>query len=302
MITPQPLSAGDKVIIVSTSRMITSDQIKYAIEKLESWGLIVDLADNVYDRFGYFSGDDSVRLKNLQKALDSTEYKAVFCSRGGYGLSRLVDDLDTTGLINSPKWIIGFSDITALHLLLNKHGMESVHGVMPVQFEYEGIEESLNSLKTLLFGHNMSYQFSAHPENVESEGHGEIIGGNLSLLVDSLGTGTEIDTTDKVLFIEEIDEYYYKIDRMFNHLKRAGKLADISGLIVGQFSDLKDTRIPFGQSLYGIVKDKVRYGIPICFEAPIGHTTDNWAIPCGRFVKLSVKNDIVNLKEIERPV
>lgn len=296
MIQPPSLKPGDKICIVSPSRTIQETQIVEAINILKGSGLSVELGSYVYSSYGYFAGTDEQRLSDLQKAIDNPEIKAVFCSRGGYGMSRILDNLDTDRLLKSPKWIIGFSDITALHIKLNNVGVQSIHGLMPVQFDYMGTEESIASLKQLLFENRCNYKLPDHSDNIYGEASGEIIGGNLSLLTDSLGTKTEINTKGKILFVEEIDEYLYKIDRMFNQLKRANKLSELKGLIVGDFSQQKDTNIAFGQTLEQIVlHHSSEFDYPIAFNVPIGHEPYNLAVPCGRTMNLKVSESGVEL-------
>lgn len=296
MISPPKLKEGDNVALIATSRLVTKDQMQAGIQVLNSWGLNVDNGDQLYSTNGYFAGTDQERLNDLQHAIDSRSISAIFCARGGYGLSRIIDNVNCDGLMNSPKWLIGFSDITSLHLKLNAFDIESIHGIMPIQFDYEGVTPSLESLHDLLFHNTFKHEFNPHIQNRLGSCQGRLIGGNLSLLVDSLGTYTELDTTGKILFIEEIDEYYYKIDRMFNHLKRAGKFENIKGLIIGQFTELKDTQIPFGFSLEEIVHHHLRdINIPVSFNIPIGHESHNIALPCGREVQLSVEEDRVSL-------
>ncbi|MTI41303.1 S66 peptidase family protein [Fulvivirga lutimaris] len=296
MIQPPSLKFGDKICIVSPSRTIQETQIKEAIDIFEAWGLQVDLGSHVYDRFGYFAGTDEQRLSDLQIAINNPDIKAIFCSRGGYGMSRILDLLNFDNLLNTPKWIVGFSDITALHIQLNNIGIQSIHGLMPVQFDYMGTEESLDSLKELLFNNKVEYQLPVHADNILGDASAEIIGGNLSLLTDCLGTKSEISTNGKILFVEEIDEYLYKIDRMFNQLKRANKLSKLKGLIVGDFSQQKDTNIPFGQTLEQIVLHHTsEFNYPVAFNIPIGHEPHNLAVPCGRVMKLNVSKSKVEL-------
>jgi len=296
MIQPKKLKPGDKICIISPSRTIQEPQIREAIKILQQWGLQVELGKHVYDSYGYFAGTDNDRVSDLQMAIDDPEIRAVFCSRGGYGMSRILDDLNFEMLLKNPKWIIGFSDITALHIQLNNVGIQSVHGLMPVQYDYMGTEQSLQSLKTLLLTDSLDYQLPGKADNIEGEVTGEIIGGNLSLLVDSLSTKSEIYTDGKILFVEEIDEYLYKLDRMFNQLKRGNKLSGLKGLVVGDFSEQKDTNIAFGQTLEQIVLHHTReFDYPIAFNIPIGHEPYNLAIPCGRDMKLKVSKSAVTL-------
>jgi muramoyltetrapeptide carboxypeptidase len=292
MIRPPLLKTGDKIAIVSPSRMITQDQLVVALEVLNAWGLEVVLGDHIYDCHGYFAGTDMARLNDLQDAIDDHEIKAIFCSRGGYGMSRILDQIDIQSLLNNPKWIIGFSDITAIHIKLNHVEVESMHALMPVQFEFKGIENSLESLQNLLFNGKVDYKIDGNDYNRNGKATGEVIGGNLSLLIDSLGTSSEIDTAGKMLFIEEIDEYLYKVDRMLNHLKRTGKLNKIRGLMVGNFSQMKDTTIPFGKSVEELILDYTDlFNGPVVFNFPIGHEAFNLAIPCGRNMTLEVNEE-----------
>lgn len=291
-ILPPALIPGDKVTILSPSRQIKETHLSTAISTLQSWGLEVVLAEHVFDKEGYFAGKDKDRLKDLQSAIDDNDCAAIFCARGGYGLSRIIDKLDLASLKTRPKWIVGFSDITALHLKLNKQDMVSIHGLMPVQFEYAGTEKSIESLKNLLFKQKGSIAAEYHSANKNGIAKGELVGGNLSLLVDSLGTATEIGTENKILFVEEIDEYLYKIDRMFNHLKRAGKLKNLAGLIVGGFSQMKDTHIPFGKILETVILEKLEGPyFPVAFNFPIGHESLNMAVPVSHQVLLEVNHD-----------
>lgn len=296
MIRPPNLKKGDKIGLIAPSRMITRDQMNAAYEIFADWGLDVVSGKNLFSQSGYFAGTDEDRKIDLQQMINDPEIKAIFCARGGYGLSRIIDSVDLDSLTSHPKWVIGFSDITALHLKLFTTGIESIHGLMPVQFGYEGVQESLKSLENLLFKESMQYEFGTSLMNKEGKVQGKLIGGNLSLIVDSLGTSTEIKTVDKILYIEEIDEFYYKIDRMFNQLRRAGKFVDVKGIIIGQFSDLKDTQIPFGQSLEQIVLHHLAdVQCPIAFGIPFGHESHNLAIPNGRLAHLEVSRQRVRL-------
>ncbi|UII22764.1 S66 peptidase family protein [Fulvivirga ligni] len=280
--------------MISPSRMITPDQVELSFEVLTEWGLNVVKSSSLFHQDGYFGGTDEERLTELQSFLDDPSIKAIFCARGGYGMTRIVDDLDFTKFMEHPKWIVGFSDITALHLALDKVGFESIHGLMPVQFSYSGVEESLASLRALLFEERTEYLISPNDHNIEGEVSAKIIGGNLSLLAESLGTNTEINTDGKILFIEEIDEYLYKVDRMLMQLKRSGKFNNLAGVMLGDFSDMKDTQIPFGKNFYELV---LRYfnHVPVCFQFPAGHEPHHLALPIGRVVHLNVNTDSVKL-------
>lgn len=279
--------------------MITPAQVSRAFEVFKEWGLEVVCGSCLFEQHGYFAGTDEQRKNDLQQMLDAPDLAAVFCARGGYGMTRIVDQLDFETLSRNPKWVIGFSDITALHIALNRAGIESIHGLMPVQYDYMGIEESLASLKNVLFDGILDYTISSGKYNKVGTAEGEILGGNLSLVAESLGTPTEIDTRGKILFLEEIDEYLYKVDRMFMQLRRAGKFDDIAGLIIGDFSQMKDTQIPFGKSIYELIADHFNdTDFPIAYNFPIGHEAYNLAVPCGRKVYMEVTLNQVHLQDI----
>lgn len=295
---PPLLKKGDKVGIVAPSRMVTEDQMARGFEVLNDRGLDVVRGKHLFERCGYFAGTDEQRRSDLQQMLDDPDIAAVFCARGGYGMTRIVDQLDLTGMLSRPKWLIGFSDITALHLSLDRAGVESVHGLMPAQYEYMGVEESLSSLWELLFKGCLKYELSSHSMNRAGEARGQLVGGNLSLVAESLGTPTEVQTAGKILFIEEIDEYLYKIDRMLMQLSRAGKLSSLKGLIVGDFSQMKDTQIPFGKTILELINGHFEgYDIPVVFGFPAGHEVRNLALPFGREVLLKVTNTSVQLSD-----
>jgi muramoyltetrapeptide carboxypeptidase len=289
MIFPSPLVSGDRVAIVAPGKKINEDDVNFAASVLRSWGLDVMLGNNLFGSNNYLSAPDTLRLSDLQTAIDDTSIKAIFCARGGYGTTRILDDVDFTSLEKNPKWIAGFSDITALHLALFKKDLVSVHGTMPVLFKRNDSASSVNSLKDLLFTGKFSIRSEASEHNRLGRASGQLVGGNLSLLVDSLGTQSELHTNNNILFIEEIDEYLYKIDRMLTQLKRAGKLKNLSGLIVGHLTDINDTDLPFGSSVFQIIKDAVKnYDYPVAFHFPSGHENPNFAWIHGAEIKLLV--------------
>lgn len=280
MALPPLLAPNDTVGIIAPSRLILPNQLESALEVFKSWGLDVRQGHSLYASHGYFAGSDTQRLADLQGFINDSSIKAIFCARGGYGMTRIIDQVDLNPLHENPKWIIGFSDITALHLKLSKNKLSSVHGLMPVQFEYFDAQGSIQSLKNLLFEGRGKVEAPPHEFNRPGQCQAEMIGGNLSLIADSLGTNTEIDPAGKVLFIEEIDEYLYKIDRMLVQLKRAGKFDRLAGVLIGDFSQMKDTQIPFGQSLEEIIINKFReYDYPVGFGFAIGHEIPNYSIP-----------------------
>lgn len=293
---PPLLQKGDKVGVMSPSRVIEELQVERAFEVLQEWHLSVRQSQHLFARHGYFAGSDDQRIEDFQDMINDHELKAIFCARGGYGMTRIIDQIDLTPLLTHPKWFVGYSDITALHLALYKTGLQSIHGLMPAQFGDVGVEASLASLHSLLFEGAVNYEIHSHEMNRNGAVEAEILGGNLSLVAESLGTPTEIDTQNKILFLEEIDEYLYKIDRMLVQLKRAGKLQNLAGLIIGDFSKMKDTGMPFGKSIHELIEDHVKgYSFPVVYNFPVGHEPKNLAIPSGRKMQLIVKEEKVLL-------
>ena len=286
---PAHLKANDRVAVVATARRVTPLDLKKGIKILEDWGLEVVPGPHLYDREGYLAGGDDQRLLDLQTMMDDPSIKAIFCARGGYGTSRIIDQLDFEKFLRHPKWIIGFSDVTALHLRLQQLKIQSIHGIMPLLFDYIGAESSVQSLKTALFKMPQSITASIDDLNRQGIAEGLITGGNLALICDSLGTSTEIDTNRRILFIEEIDEYLYKVDRMLVHLKRASKLQHLAGLVVGQFSALKDTNLSFGQSFKEIIAAHTApFSFPVGFNFPLGHESENMPVIYSAKVRLEV--------------
>lgn len=279
MIFPKPLVKGDKVGITAPARKILPADLDAAARILKNWGL-----QPVFSRFinsashSYLAGTDSERLADLQSMIDDREIKAIICARGGYGSTRIIDNLNIIALRENPKWLIGFSDITALHLLLEKNEIASIHGTMPILFSGLDAAPSVNSLRSVLFESSCNIHWPASQFNREGRACAETVGGNLSLLADSLGTKTEISTAGKILILEEIDEYLYKVDRMMTQLRRAGKLSELKGLIIGHMTDIKDTTLPFGQSVEEIILNAVKdSSCPVAFRFPSGHEDPNLA-------------------------
>ena len=290
MLLPSFLRPNDKVAIVAPAGKPDKDLLEAGIIVLTSWGLHVEYGKHVYSQsHGYMAGTDAERIEDLQHMLDRKDIAAVFCARGGYGCSRIVDQLNLSACKKSPKWVIGFSDITALHLKLYKEGIASIHGEVPVHFAREPYAAAIAQLEDLLFGKVLAVQSSAYPLQIKGKANGELIGGNLSLLVDTFGTATEPDTKGKILVIEEIDEYFYKVDRMLTQLLRAGKLEHLSGLIIGQFSAMKDTKQAFNESVAEMVIQKAgHFGYPIAFDFPVGHEPFNHSWLHGVIAQLEV--------------
>ncbi|MDB5012921.1 MAG: LD-carboxypeptidase, partial [Daejeonella sp.] len=272
---PPYLKKGDKVAITCPAKKL-QHEITDAINLLQSWGLEVVLGETVYASHHQFAGDDELRTKDFQKFLDDESIKAIFAARGGYGTIRIIDDIDFSPLIDNPKWIVGFSDITVVHCHIQaNYKMPTIHGQMPITIP-DGTKPSIESLRKALFGHDVEYNLPICPQNLTGESDGILIGGNLTLMVMMAGSVSDVDYTNKILFLEDVGEYLYSIDRMMWNLKRSGKLALIKGLIIGGFTDLKDNDIPFGQTIEEIiVKHVEEYNYPVCFNFPAGHITDN---------------------------
>jgi muramoyltetrapeptide carboxypeptidase len=293
MIQPPALQPGNVVGIVAPGRKIDAAAISASVSLLESKGFSVTLGSNIFsENHSYLSGLDNERVADLQQMLDDPTIHAILCARGGYGTTRILDQLDFTAFTKKPKWICGFSDITALHLRLQWLGVQSIHATMPVLFPKRESQSSIESLMNALSGDPETIAAPGHPRNRTGESSGEVFGGNLSLLVDSFGTPTEFDTAGKILVIEEIDEYLYRIDRMLVQLKRAGKLNNLAGLVVGHMTDLKETELPFNETIDHIILQHIsEYHFPVGFNFPIGHENPNLAFIEGKKYKLVVNSN-----------
>jgi len=285
--SPQPLKAGDIVAIVATARKISEAELEPAKRLFESWGLRVVLPKNIYAEDNQFAGTDEQRAADLQWALDNEELKAVVCARGGYGTVRIVDRIDFNRFAKNPKWIVGYSDVTVLHSHIHTSlGIPTLHATMPLNIPADAVEKSYPSteaLKRALFEGKTECQTAAHPLNRRGDATATVVGGNLSILYSLCGSASDIDTEGKILFIEDLDEYLYHIDRMMQNLKRTGKLKGLKGLIVGGVTNMHDNTIPFGKTAEEIVMDAVKdYDYPVCFNAPFGHIeTENKALILG---------------------
>jgi muramoyltetrapeptide carboxypeptidase len=278
MIKPAALQKNDTIGIVSPGRKLDKDTLQASIQIIESWGYRVKTSTNFFSKaHAYLAGSDADRLEDLQKMLDDTSVKAIICARGGYGTSRILDQLDFKSFLKSPKWICGFSDITALHLKLQTLGVQSIHGTMPVLFPKPESALSVETLQQVLSGKSVPLEAALNSKNKTGKVTGALVGGNVSLIVDSLGTASEIDTTNKILVIEEIEEYLYRMDRMMVHLKRAKKFDRLAGLVVGYMTDIKDPEL-FGESIEEIILNHVKgLDFPIGFGFPVGHENPNIA-------------------------
>lgn len=288
MITPPYLKKGDTVAIVATARKHIDDDLKLAKEFLENWGLKVVVGSSIGLDQNQLAGTDEDRAKDFQQQLDNTNVKAIWCVRGGYGTVRMVDLIDFTNFKIHPKWLIGFSDVTVLHSHIHNLGIQSIHGMMPVNIP-RATPEAKESLRKALFGENLSYAIPFDPMNKLGKAKGELVGGNLSILYSLFGSESAIDCTDKILFLEDLDEYLYHIDRMMMNLKRNGCLESLKGIVVGSMTKMKDNDIPWGKDALQIIEDVTKtYNIPVVYHFPAGHIPDNRALIFGRQVTLEV--------------
>ncbi len=299
--TPPYLKKGDTIGIVCPAGYMAAEKVQTCINTLQEWGYKVKLGKTVGgDSPTYFSGTDEERLADFQQMLDDDEVKAVLCGRGGYGMGRIVDSLDFKKFKKHPKWIVGYSDITVLHShFYSNYYISSLHAPMAGAFNDEGFKnEYVLSLKNVLAGKRIKYSCPAHEFNRKGEAIGELVGGNLALLANITGTDSDIKTRDRILFIEDVGEYSYNIDRMLHQLKRSGKLSRLAGLIIGGFTEMKDTERPFGKTVYEIIRDIIQeYGYPVCFDFPVSHSDRNYALKIGAGYKLKVGKSKVILEE-----
>ena len=293
LIKPEYLKKGDTVAIVAPSGVLKNYNayILKAKELLKSWELEVVIGENVFNDNGHFAGTDIQRSADFQLALDDKAIKAIWCARGGYGAMRVIDNLNFEKYKENPKWIIGYSDITAIHNDLHNNKSESIHGIMCKSLEKIDVDnnESISLLKKTLFGEKLSYTIEGNNYNIEGNSNGQLIGGNLTLLHCLLGSESSIDTDGKILFIEDLGEYLYHIDRMLISLKRAGYFDNCKGLIVGDFTDMRKNTTPFGRNLKELILDIVReYDFPVSFGFPAGHGEKNYPMILGREINLEV--------------
>jgi len=299
---PPYLKKGDCIGMVSPAGFMPFERMETCMNTLQDWGYTVRLGATTNSQSeNYFSGTDEERLNDLQQMLDDREVRAVLCARGGYGLSRIIDTLNFKKFRKHPKWIVGFSDITVLHShIYTRYGVASLHAPMAAAFNEDGFDSPyIQSLKDALEGMPASYECAVHEFNKPGEAKGELVGGNLTLLAHLIGTASDLKTKNKILFIEDIGEYLYNIDRMLLQLKRSGKLDKLAGLVIGGFSDMKDTERPFGKRIQEIIYDQVKeYHFPMCFNFPVSHDKENYALKIGAKYSLHVQSDAVKLEEI----
>lgn len=301
-IIPPYLQKGDTIGIVAPAGFMPIEKMQTCVDVLDSWGFNVQLGETTHSNSqNYFSGTDDERLNDLQQMMDDTNIKAILCARGGYGTSRIIDRINFKKFKKHPKWIIGFSDITVLHShIFSNYKIASLHAPMAAAFnDGEFTNPYVESLKNALEGKPSHYECASHAFNTTGEAKGQLVGGNLSLLCHLIGTDSDIKTKNKILFLEDVGEYLYNVDRMMLQLKRSGKLDKLAGLIIGGFTDSKDTERPFGKTVYDIIYEQVNeYKYPICFGFPVSHDKENYALKVGERYTLHV-GDSVNL--IERP-
>lgn len=293
---PPKLKANDEVIIIAPARKVDKKLLTFSLQLLKKWGLVPLLSKNLMQDNGIFAGSKILRHQDFQWALDHPSAKAIWCFRGGYGTTQIIEEINPARFLKNPKWLIGFSDITNFHcfsnIILNT---ASLHATMPINTQ-SNTYYTLNSLKNFLINQKISYKIKSNKENKLGEVEATLIGGNLSVLCATLGTNYQPDFENKILFIEDIDEYLYKIDRMIWQLKYAGIFHQIAGLIIGHFTNIKDNSISFGKSLEEIILEKVNeFNFPVIFDFPAGHENENLSIPFGMKLKLEAKNEYVKL-------
>jgi muramoyltetrapeptide carboxypeptidase len=297
MIIPKTLKKGDKVSIISTARKITIQELIPSIKILQSWGLEVVFGENLFKENNQFSGTKKQRVEDLQNAINDNSISAILCARGGYGTVQIIDDINFSNLKKNPKWIIGYSDVTVLHSHLHNFGIATLHASMPIDF-VKNTEESLTSLKNILFKGKNTIEYNSQKINNIGNVNSEIVGGNLSILYSLIGSDSDINTNGKILFIEDLDEYLYHIDRMMINLKRNGKFENLEALIVGGMSDMNDNEISFGKSVIEIISECVaEYNYPVCFNFPVGHLDDNRTIILGQQSELIISEKTISLKQ-----
>lgn len=298
MIYPPSLKKDDKVAIIAPAGKADKSAFEDGVNMLKSWDLnpvIGKYAQGEYKSFYTFSGTDQERLSDFQAAIDEPEIRAIICVRGGYGTNRIIDKINFNPLKKNPKWFVGFSDITVLHCHLNRLKIASIHGISPNLFGISSNEIAINSLKKVLFGKQSSIKIAFHQFNKVGNVRAEIIGGNIAILASLIGTNSDFDSTNKILFIEEIGESPYRLDRTLEQLKRAGKFENLAGLIVGDLEGFRDNHSIYPKDLLNsIVLEKVQNkNYPICFDFPIGHQAANFAMICGAKADLLIEKDNV---------
>jgi muramoyltetrapeptide carboxypeptidase len=298
---PPYLKKGDTIGITCPAGYMAAEKAQTCISVLQQWGYRVMVGKTLGSASAnYFSGTDEERLNELQAMLDDDSIKAILFGRGGYGLGRIIDELDFKQFKKNPKWLVGYSDITVLHSHIHTNfKIASLHAPMAAAFNEEGYKnEYVQSIMHALEGKKTRYECGIHEFNKKGEVEGELVGGNLTLLSHLVGTFSDIKTKGKILFIEDIGELLYKLDRMLYQLRRSGKLDKLAGLIVGGFADITDTERPFGKTAYELIRDVVKeYDYPVCYGFPVSHSKENYALKVGVTYQLKVGKNKVSLQE-----
>lgn len=284
MITPSSLSSGSKIALVAPARKVTEDDIAFAVEYIRQRGFVPIYDERLFLTHNQFAGNDEQRASVIQHYLDADDIDAIMCVRGGYGTVRIIDRLDFDKFLQKPKWIVGYSDVTVLHAKMQSLGIESLHATMPINFQ-DNSKQVLDTLFDALCGKEIKYDLPQQTLDILSNMKGEVVGGNISVLYSLLGSDIFPDVEGKVLFLEDLDEYLYHIDRMMMAFQRAGIFDKIGGLIIGGLTKMHDNAIPFGMTAEEIISEKIKdKNIPTVFNFPAGHVNDNRAIILGRSI------------------
>lgn len=300
-IRPAALNPGDKIAIAATARKVSPEEMAPAISVFKRWGFDVIIHPDLFAVDHQFAGANHIRAAVFNSYLNDPEIKAIFCARGGYGTVRMVDALDLESLKRHPKWIIGYSDITVLHSHIHCYtDICTLHATMPINMQPHNYHElSVDALRNVLMGDSSNVTCSPHHLNRVGDAEAIVVGGNLSVLYSLIGSSSDINTTGKILFLEDLDEYLYHIDRMMQGLKRCGKLEHLAGLIVGGMSDMKDNTVPFGADANTIIANAVAdYNYPVCYGFPAGHEPLNLPLIMGDRLSLSITTDLVKINQI----
>lgn len=293
MITPSSLSSGSKVALVAPARKVTESDIAYAVEYIKEQGFVPVYDEQLFLSHNQFAGSDEERAAVMQRYLDAPDIDAIICVRGGYGTVRIIDRLNFDKFMQKPKWVVGYSDVTVLHAKLQSLGVESLHATMPINFQ-DNTPQSLDTLFDALTGKSIIYEIETTAESQQLKAKSQLVGGNISVLYSLLGSDIFPDTRGKILFLEDLDEYLYHIDRMMMAFERAGKFDAIKGLIVGGLTKMHDNTINFGQPAEEIIFDRVKdKNIPVIFNFPAGHIDDNRALILGRTTEIEVGEKII---------
>jgi len=288
MVTPPYLVEGDKVGIVCTARKVNRADLNDGVALLKACGLVPVFGKTIGAAADQYGGNDDLRTADLQAMLDDEEIKAIWCAKGGYGTVRIIDEINFYKFVKYPKWVVGYSDVTVLHSQIHKLGFETIHGVMPVGIS-RNTAVAKQTLENAWFGKPLHYHIGSSALNRTGTGKGELVGGNISILYSLCGSHSAINTDNAILFIEDLDEYLYHVDRMLVNLKRNGMLRNLRGLVVGGLTSMHDNSVPFGKTAQEIVLDAVKeFDYPVCFDFPAGHLKDNRALILGRSTSLEV--------------